>query len=159
MSGQHGFSATELLVVIAVIGILMAASTPFIISALRTSALRAGAEEFATVLGQARQQAIRDNSSVCVKNNGTAAQYWVPTPLVPVACNGAVWIGQGTDAAGNIRLGNNITISPAATMVTFNYMGLASAPVVFPVVFTVTHPQGGTLSVNVATSGRITVGP
>ena len=74
---------------------------------------------------------------------------------VVVACNGAAWIGQGTDAAGNIRLGNNITVSPAATMVTFNYMGLANAPVFF----TVTHPQGGTLSVNVATSGRITVGP
>jgi prepilin-type N-terminal cleavage/methylation domain-containing protein len=150
MSRQAGFSATELIVVVAVIGILMAASTPFFISILRTSALRAGAEEFATVLGQARQLAIRDNTNICVTNNGATAQYRIGT------CAGAVWTGQGTDAAGIIRLANNITVSPAATTVVFNYIGLANPAVVF----TVTNPQGGaTLSVNVATSGRITIGP
>jgi prepilin-type N-terminal cleavage/methylation domain-containing protein len=155
MSRQAGFSATELIVVVAVIGILMAASTPFFISILRTSALRAGAEEFATVLGQARQRAIRDNTSVCVKNDGTTVQFWVPTLLVPIACNGALWIGGGTDAAGNIRLANNIAVSPAVTTVTFNYMGLANAQVVF----TVSNQQGGALSVNVAPTGRISIGP
>lgn len=149
-TGQRGFSATELVVVVAVIGILMAASTPFFISIFRTSALRAGAEEFASVLGQARQLAIKDNTSLCVTNDGTTAQYRIAT------CGGAVWTGSGTDAAGIIRLANNITISPAATTVVFNYIGLANPAVVF----TVTNPQnGGTLSVNVATSGRITIGP
>jgi prepilin-type N-terminal cleavage/methylation domain-containing protein len=160
MSGQAGFSAAELLVVVAVIGILMLISVPFIISVVRTSAVRAGAEEFATVLGQARQLAIKDNRSVCVNNDGTTVQYWVPKTGAPVACDGLpreLWIGTGTDAAGNIRLANNIAVS-SATTVTFTYMGLANAPV-FPVVFTVTHPQGGALNVNVATSGRITIGP
>lgn len=152
VSGQAGFSATELLVVIAVIGILMAASMPFIISVLRTSALRAGAEEFATVLGQARQLAIKDNTSICVRVNANTAQYQIAT------CAGAVWTGPGTDAAGIIRLANNITISPAvpgADTVLFTYIGLAN-----PVTFTVTNPQDlRTLSVNVAASGRISIGP
>jgi prepilin-type N-terminal cleavage/methylation domain-containing protein len=152
MSRQAGFSATELIVVVAVIGILMAASTPFFISILRTSALRAGAEEFATVLGQARQLAIKDNTSMCVWNNGTTAQYRIGT------CGGAVWTGPGTDAAGIIQLANNITISPAvpgADTVVFTYIGLAN-----PVGFRVTNPQDGrTLGVSVAASGHISIGP
>jgi prepilin-type N-terminal cleavage/methylation domain-containing protein len=152
VSGQRGFSAIELVVVVAVLGVLMAASAPFFISILRTSTLRAGAEEFATVLGQARQLAIKDNTSICVKNNGTTAQYLIGT------CTGVVWTGPGTDAAGIIQLANNITISPAlpgADTVVFTYIGLAN-----PVGFKVTNPQDGhMLSVSVAASGRISVGP
>jgi hypothetical protein len=67
-----------------------------------------------------------------------------------------VWTGAGTDAAGVIRLANNITVSPDTTTVVFTYIGLANPAAVF----TVTSPQDGrTLSVNVAASGRISVGP
>jgi Tfp pilus assembly protein FimT len=147
--GQAGFTTTELVVVVGVIGILMAISMPLLTSFLRTSALRAGAEEMATVLGQARQLAIKDNTSICVTNNGTTAQYLIGT------CAGTVWTGPGTDAAGSIRLANNITVSPTATTVVFTYIGLAN-----PAVFTVTDSQnGGTLLVSVAASGRISIGP
>ena len=148
--GQAGFTAIELVMVVAVIGILMAVSMPLFISFFRTSALRAGAEEMATVLSQARQMAIKDNTSICVTNNGTTVQYRIST------CAGAVWTGPGTDAAGVIRLANNITVSPDTTTVVFTYIGLANPAAVF----TVTSPQDGrTLSVNVAASGRISVGP
>jgi prepilin-type N-terminal cleavage/methylation domain-containing protein len=40
---ERVFTATELIVTVAVIGILMAASAPFFLSYLRTSALRGGA--------------------------------------------------------------------------------------------------------------------
>jgi len=106
--------------VVAVIGILMAVSMPFFISFFRTSALRAGAEEMATVLSQARQMAIKDNTSICVTNNGTTVQYRIST------CAGAVWTGPGTDAAGVIRLANNITVSPDTTTVVFTYIGAAT---------------------------------
>src|SRR5262245_56846897 len=66
-----GYSAVELTVVVAVIGVLMAASAPFFLSYLRTSALRGGAEEMASALNRARQIAIRDNTSMCVTNDGT----------------------------------------------------------------------------------------
>ena len=72
---QDGYSAVELTVVVAVIAILMAASAPFFISYLRTSALRAGAEEMVSVLNRARQIAIRDNTSMCVASDGTRVRF------------------------------------------------------------------------------------
>jgi prepilin-type N-terminal cleavage/methylation domain-containing protein len=77
--GPGGFSATELIVTVAVISILMAASAPFFLSYLRTSALRGGAEEMVTVLHRARQIAIRDNTSMCVTSNGTRVQFRIAT--------------------------------------------------------------------------------
>jgi prepilin-type N-terminal cleavage/methylation domain-containing protein len=152
VSGQTGFSATELVVVVAVIGILMAASTPFFFSAIRTSALRAGAEQMATVLGQARQMAIRDNTSICVVTNAGAVRYRIG------GCGGAVWTGTGTDGAGFIRLANNITVGPPVQVVVFTYIGTANVAV--PIPYVVTNPlDGSTLTVSVAPSGRISIGP
>jgi len=62
---------TELLVVIAVVGIIMAVSVPTLWTYFRTAALRGAAEELVTVLNGARQLAIRTNATVCVTNDGT----------------------------------------------------------------------------------------
>jgi prepilin-type N-terminal cleavage/methylation domain-containing protein len=146
--GAGGFTAIELLVVVAVIGIIMAASAPSLLSYLRTSRLRAGAEEMTTVLAQARQLAIKDATTMCVTNNGSRVQYRVGT------CAGTVWTGPGTDSAGFIQLANNITVT--AGQVTFSYIG--TAPVAGT--YTVADPHDGrTLSVVVASSGRISITP
>ena len=147
---EAGFSLTELIVVVGVIGIIMAASAPFFLSYLRTSALRTGAEEMVTVLHQARHLAIKDNTSMCVTNDGTRVQYRIAT------CGGTVWAGPGTDAAGFIRLVNNITVASGQNVV-FTYIGTAPAGTV---TYTVTNPQDGrTLSVIVTPSGRVSIGP
>src|ERR1044071_1385996 len=116
---EAGFSATELIVVVGVIGIMMAASAPFFLSYLRTSTLRAGAEEMATVLNRARQLAIRDNTSLCVTNDGTRVQYHMAT------CAGTVWTGPGSDSAGFIQLSNDITVTSAQNVM-FTYIGTAT---------------------------------
>ena len=145
---EGGFTATELIVTVAVIGILMAASAPFFLSYLRTSALRGGAEEMATVLNRARQLAIRDNTSMCVTNDGTRVQFRVAT------CGGTIWTGTGTDATGFIRLANSITVTSG--QVVFTYMGTATAAATY----TVTNPRDGrTMSVAVTPAGRVSVGP
>lgn len=146
---QAGFSLMELIVVIGVIGIIMAASAPFFLSFLRTSALQTGAEEMATVLNRVRQLAIRDNTNMCVTNDGTRVQYHIAT------CGGAVWAGSGTDAAGFIRLANNITVASGQNVV-FTYIGTATVAGTY----TVTNPQDSrTMSVIVAPSGRVSIGP
>jgi prepilin-type N-terminal cleavage/methylation domain-containing protein len=167
VSGQRGFSATELIIVVAVIGILMAASMPLLFSAIRTSAVKAGAEQMATVLGQARQMAIRDNTSICVATengvglalNGRVVRYRVgaiPAPP-PVTCvGGTLVIEPGMEGNGFIRLANNIEAWPPGQGVLFTYIGTATAPATF----TVRNPQdGSTLTVSVAPSGRISIGP
>jgi Tfp pilus assembly protein FimT len=140
----------ELVVVVAIVGIIMAVSTPAFLSYWRTSTLRAGAEELAAILNNARQLAIKENTSVCVRRHGSRVRYHTP------ACGGAAWTGLGTDANGDIRLSNNVTVSADTANVTFTYLGAASTPGTF----TVRNPvDGRTLSVIVASTGRVRIGP
>jgi Tfp pilus assembly protein FimT len=146
---EGGFSAVELLVTVGVISIIMAASAPFFLSYLRTSALRGGAEEMATVLNRARQVAIRDNVSMCVTNDGTRVQFRI------ASCGGTIWTGPGTDSTGFIQLSNSITVTSAQNVV-FTYMGIATVAGTY----TVTNPRDGrTMSVVVIPSGRVSIGP
>ena len=146
--GVAGFSATELVVVVAVIGIIMAASAPTFFSYFRTAAVRAGAEEMSAVLNRARQLAIKDNTSMCVTNVENRVQYRVGT------CAGAAWTGPGTDADGFMRLANDISMTSGEVI--FTYIGTVTAPTSY----TVTNPpDGNTLTVNVTAAGRISIDP
>jgi Tfp pilus assembly protein FimT len=140
----------EVVFVVAIVSILMAVSTPMLLSYWRTSTLRAGAEELSAILNGARMLAIKENSNVCVTNTGTAAQYHV----APAPCGGTAWTGIGTDSAGNFRLANNVTVTGGVS-VTFNYLGAST-----PGTYTVRNPvDGRTMSVIVASTGRVRIGP
>lgn len=58
---QNGFSVTELVVVVGIIGIMAAASIPAIASYIRNYRIRGGANEVASALQQARLKAITSN--------------------------------------------------------------------------------------------------
>jgi prepilin-type N-terminal cleavage/methylation domain-containing protein len=149
----RGFTLTELVVVVAVAGVIMAVSVPTLWTYFRSASLRGGAEEAVTVLNGARQLAIRLNTTVCVTNNGTSVQYHVGT------CTAAAWTGPGTDASGNIRLANSIAVSGTNNLC-FNYLGAGTATPAQCVnngTLTVSNPTGGTMSVVMATTGRIRI--
>ncbi|MBI5628269.1 MAG: hypothetical protein HY953_05065, partial [Candidatus Rokubacteria bacterium] len=104
-AGSRGFSVVELLVLIAVIGILTAVSTPAFLSYLRSATLKAGAQELATIINQGRQIAISKNTTVCVMQAGNKVQ------LLTGGCGGTVWTGPGTDASGRFTLQNGINVT------------------------------------------------
>jgi Tfp pilus assembly protein FimT len=137
----------ELAIVVAVIGAFMVVSAPLFLSFIRTSTLRAGAEEMSTVLNRARQLAIQDNRSMCVTRTGSHVQYRVG------GCGGAVWTGPGTDGTGLIRLANDITVAGGPDVV-FTYIGTATSAGTYTVA-----KDGQTLSVVVAPSGRVSLAP
>jgi len=147
---RAGFSAAELLVVTAVIGVLFAMTLPFYLSYYRTSAVKSASQQIVAFLNQARGLAVQTNSTlgVCVHlPSATQMQFVVD------GCGGTVWVGPGTDAAGTINLPQGFTMSPA-TDVSFDYLGAALPAVTY----TVTHPASGeTLTVSVTISGRITI--
>jgi type II secretion system protein H len=145
-SGAAGFSMTELLVVVAIFGVLTAISAPAFLSSWRASTVRAGAEEMVTVLNQARQLAIKENRPICVTNDGTRVQFHL------TACDTPAWTGPGTDSNGFIRLANNVTVASENNVV-FGYLGTATANVTY-----VVTNSGRSMNVTVATSGRVKVG-
>jgi Tfp pilus assembly protein FimT len=152
----------ELLVAVAIIAIVTAASFPFLLSYWQSATLSAGAQELASVVNRGRQLAIAQNLPVCVTYNevdpGTgqaSGRVRFRTTGCPGTAGSTVWTGPGTDSNGFLALANRVTVS-AGPNVVFNQLGAATTAGAY----TVRHPvTGRTMTVTVASSGRVTVGP
>ena len=147
---QRGWSLAELLVVIAVIGILTAISIPLFITYLQSSTVRAGAQEMRTALNWAKQLAITLRQQICVQPVGNGFQFRQNT------CAGLALPAttvRGADANGTVRLQNNVvvTVSPGNVAPVFTPLG-AAAP---GGQLRVTGPTGNFLTVTVSGAGRI----
>lgn len=148
---QSGFSLGELLVIVAIIGIVSVLATPAFISYSQAARLKGGAQELATILNQARQVAITRNTTACMKRSGEKVGFVIGS------CVGTNWKGPGTDSGGWFTLTEDVQVSAApAADVVFTHLGTASTAGTY----TVRNPATNrTMSVIVALSGRITIGP
>jgi len=146
---EAGFALTELIVVLAMLGILTIIALPQLLSYWRTAATQAAAAELATVVNRARQLAISGNVNYCAEVSGAKVRYRQNTNATCTA--GAIWTGTGTDSNGLIQLSNRMTVGGGP--VVFSSLGAAT----LAGTFTVTNPNGGTRNVVVAASGRVTV--
>jgi Tfp pilus assembly protein FimT len=138
----------EVLVTMAIVGVISVAVTPMLISYWRSATTKAAAQELATGLNQARHLAIARNQSVCVQVDSGRYRYRLTN------CTGTIWLGPGASGDdGFVRLTNSVTVTANANPV-FDYLG-AAAPAA---TFTVTNPAGGqTRTVVVSASGRVQV--
>ena len=135
--------------VLAIIGILAVLATPMFITYYQGARMRVAAEEVVAFLNHGRQLAIKENRGVRVCTTVTAIQFRLDT------CAGTPLIGLGSDAAGNVKIPDGVTLTTTAEPL-FSYLGAASPAAIY----TITNTQtGSTLRVFVSTSGRITVGP
>lgn len=147
--GRAGFSAPELIVVIAVVGLLFTMTIPFFLRYYQATAVKSASQQVIALLNQARGLAIQQNSTlgVCVHLSSSTQMQFVLD-----GCGGTVWTGPGTDGVGHFNLPQGFTVGPA-TDVVFDYLGAALPAVTY----TVTNASSGaTLTVSVAISGRIT---
>jgi len=148
--GRAGFSAAELIVVVAVVGVLFTMTIPFFLRYYQATAVKAASQQVVALLNQARQLAIQTNSTlgVCVNLPSTTQMQFLQD-----GCGGTAWIGTGTNDAGRVDLPQGFTVGPA-TDVTFNYLGAAQPAVTY----TVTNASTGTtLRVSIAISGQIKI--
>lgn len=144
---RSGFTAPEILLVIAGLGLLSALAAPSMLRELRAAKLRGAADQVATLLNQGRQLAISQGESVCVGVSGHAIQYRIG------GCHGRAWTGPGTDATGRLPLVEGVAVAASAQPV-FSALGGATPAASF----TLTHsPDGARLTVVLAASGRIRV--
>lgn len=145
--GQGGFQLVELIVIVAVIGIMVAISVPFMVSYMQAATLKGNAEVVAAWLNQGRQLAIRGNQNVCADIDGAGMHYHL------VNCSGTVWVGTGTNASGFVPFPAGVTMSVGAPAI-FNYLGAATPAATY----TVTHTASGrTITVTVSATGRISI--
>ena len=155
VSGPRGFTTVELLVVIAVIGIIAVTATPFFLSFLEAQQTRGAAQQVATLLHQARQLAITTNQNVCVQPAALPATqlHFCPGGCSGNGCSAAPFIGAGTDSNGWMRLENQAVITAVTANPTFNPLGTAGVGTI------TTQNARGSSSRNiiVSSSGRIRI--
>ena len=132
--------------VIAVIGVLFTMSIPFFLSAYQAAAARADVEQVMALFNQAREVAIKQNSSVSLSLPSTQKMTFLLG-----SCTGTAWVGAGTNGTGVINLPPGFTIGPLST-VTFTYLGAATAATTYTMTNSTT---GGTTTISIALSGRV----
>jgi prepilin-type N-terminal cleavage/methylation domain-containing protein len=149
---NEGFSMTEVLVVVALLGIVTTVGVPYLNSYYHAMKLRSGADELATILNSGRYLAIKQNGNVCVAVSSNAAQYL--TGVSATCGGGTVYVGPGTKSDGSIPLQNTMQLTGATASVVFTNLGGASQGGTY----TLRNPvDGHTLTVTVSGSGRITI--
>lgn len=150
LKNSRGFSLMELMIVIAVIGILAAVSIPMMLSVIQASQTRGAAQELVTIVNQARQLAVTQNTSyrVDVDTLGNRLRFCSGT----AACTDATaWKGAGTDSNGYLKLANEAKLVCGSSLV-FNYLGSATTAGTLRV----QNSQGTSgLYVIVSASGRV----
>jgi prepilin-type N-terminal cleavage/methylation domain-containing protein len=165
---QQGFSLAELIVVVAVIGVLMVVGMPTFISYQRNAAIRGGAQELVALLNQGRQFAVKENQTVCVNsdvafpNYGTKLQYTLRSgtncaATTKCTSNGytapCVLTFAGSDASGYVTLSNRVEWRQPSSNIYFTYLGAAGIGATALV--RAMDDTASTSTVTVAVSGRV----
>jgi prepilin-type N-terminal cleavage/methylation domain-containing protein len=145
LHADAGFSLSEMLVSMSVLGVLATVALPTAWTLFPAATARGAAREVQAVLNQARMVAIQTRQTICVQAVPGGVQ------LLQRNCAGAAWIGQDSNGAGVISLSNDVSLSGASPI--FTPFGTASTTGVL----TVTHSSGTSLTVTVQPSGQVTM--
>lgn len=145
--GQRGLTLAELLVVITVIGVVATLAIPQFMTFLEAMETRGAAQELATLLQQARELAIAQNTSYTVRIDVNGNR------LCFGDNSNCTWIGPRTDSQGFMRLSSQARLVAKNADPVFKPLGNAGGGSI-----TVQNAQGtSALKVVVSPSGRVRI--
>ena len=150
MNNKRGFTLIELMIVIGVIGIMAAISTPMIMNWLPNYRLKAAARDLYSNMQKARMVAVKSNQNTAIIFDVANEKYdfcdsW-DTTLAPPACVGnlqsvdfskmgsGVGYGHGDATSAAATAGvfdNDVTYSSPVDVVVFNSRGFGTAGYVY----------------------------
>jgi prepilin-type N-terminal cleavage/methylation domain-containing protein len=141
---NRGFSITELVVVMAVLGILASMALPQLLSYLRVATSNAGRDEMRVALGRAKQLAITRRQNICVAvTAGSPPSY----QFRQGNCDGPA-------GADKFTLASAVNLANAGANPIFTPLGTAAQAGTLSVT---PHSGGSAQTVTVTAAGRITV--
>ena len=147
---RKGFTLTEVVVTLSILGIMMAISVPSYISWLPRHRLQTSVRQIYDDLNLAKMQAVKDNRNACIEFFSATETYTVYFDV-----DGITGYLNGTDIPikSNVTLENDVDITAANTC-EFNNRGMSTtgAPQV-----RLTNPTGLIMRVNVNVAGGISI--
>lgn len=147
VGNQRGFTLAELITIVAIIGIVSAAAIPQFLTFLQAMETKGAAQELATLLQQARELAIAQNTSYTVRIDVNGNRLCFGDNV------NCTWIGPGTDSQGFMRLSNQARLVAKNADPVFTPLGDAGGGTI-----TVQNAQGtSALDVVVSPRGRVRV--
>jgi len=148
---QKGYSITELMVVVSIIGILGVIAVPNFVTSVSTYKLKNTSVDLCSNLRKARSIAVKQNRNVAISFNTDAKTYSIDSG-VPVQLEAGVSFGHG-NATSTANSGESIPsdgVSFASEKATINNQGISNAGYVY-----LENDKGEAYAVGVHTSGRI----
>jgi type IV fimbrial biogenesis protein FimT len=153
IKNQRGFSLTELMVAVAVIGIMGLIAVPTLVTALPTYRLKSSAKDLCSNMRKARSLAVKQNRSVSIEFR-TGSNTYIINNTEQVALPNEISFGYGTAtvAAGDGATLPSDGISFADNKVTFTTQGLISGASGY---IYLQNTKGQAYAVGARTSGSI----
>lgn len=151
-----GFTAVELMVTLAVVGILVALAVPALGDATLSSQLSASANRLAASATLARSEAIKRNASVvvCMSADGSSCASSGGWEQGWVMLRGATVLGRETAA----NTGFKMNVSPtSASSLTFDATGVGATQATFTVCRALPNAGAQERIVTISATGRATV--
>ena len=144
---EDGYTLAELLVVVAIIGIMALLAVPFLTTYIPSASVNYAAREVQGGLNRAKLLAVSTRCSIRVQI--VAGGYQFVKGNTGGTCDGTIWTGPGTDGAGTFQMGAGLTLAQnSGQSPIFNQFGAAPQTGSFKV--TASGGPQQTISVNAA---------
>ena len=155
---RKGFTMTEVVVVLSVLGIMTAISVPSYISWLPRHKLQTSVRQIYDDLNLAKMQAVRRNTDLCITFNTAAETY---TVFLDLNSNAIQDDGAGTILKNNVALENGVVITTTTFTLTPNTSGFNNRGMLPTLVDSgqvrLTNPTGLLMGVDVNAAGGISI--